>query len=113
MAKALIHDGSNGAPNAPIQLQRWVDDQLVNVPGIYRPDRATPVGGDGQISLDLAKELADDPNVPLKLIDLSDSEAEVLSGKASEDLAAARRGVVAAKKEDKAKAAELTKGLKA
>jgi hypothetical protein len=50
----LKNDGENlgGAPATPHVIPGW--------PGYYRHDVATPVGGDGEITLEAAKELASD-----------------------------------------------------
>ena len=51
-----------GAPNTPHTVQ--------GLPGYYRPDIPTPVGGDGELSLEAAREAAKN-NDDLKLVELS------------------------------------------
>lgn len=52
-----------GAPTTPHRVGEW--------PGHYRPDIATPVGGDGEITIELAEQADKDKSVPLKLVDIT------------------------------------------
>lgn len=64
------------------------------VPGLYRPDVPTPVGGEGELSLEEAKALDADESIPLELVPVED-EAAALEQVAA-DLEAARGGIAAA-----------------
>lgn len=49
---------------------------IPGVPGFYRPDRPTPVGGPGDpLDLDTARQVAADPGVWLELVTLEDPDA--------------------------------------
>lgn len=54
-------------PGAPATPHVVYDRAGVVVPGWYHPQVPTPVGGDGDLSLDAAKALAEDPAVHLTL----------------------------------------------
>lgn len=77
-----------GAPNTPHILPA-VGDQP-GVPGFYRPDQATPVGGPGECSLERAQAADADPNCPVELVELTDSEATKLRGATATTKAAAK-----------------------
>lgn len=82
-APALILD-LPGAPNTP--------HTIPGVPGLYRPDRATPVGAPGEVTEDQAKDLAADEGTHLKLVRVSADEVDDLREQAQNDLRAAREG---------------------
>jgi hypothetical protein len=67
---------------------------VAGVPGLFRPDVGTPVGGDGEIPLDEAERLAADESIPLELVDL-ENEQRARDQQAA-DLEAARAGIAAA-----------------
>lgn len=77
-----------GAPAVP--------HQIPGVPGLYRPDKPTPVGADGELPLDRARELAADPSVHLELVPIAAGDVEELSAAAADALEAARGGVAQA-----------------
>lgn len=55
-----------GAPDVP--------HFVPGVQGMYSPSTPTPVGGDGELSLDEAKRLDADKSVPLELVDVTDPD---------------------------------------
>lgn len=55
-----------GAPDVP--------HFVPGVQGMYSPSTPTPVGGDGELSLDEAKRLDADASVPLELVDVPDPD---------------------------------------
>lgn len=75
-----------GAPLTP--------HMVAGVPGYYNPHRATPVGGDGELDLEYAKKLADDPAVPLELVDIKADDVDGVRKLAKSDLTEARSGAV-------------------
>ena len=80
-------------PGAPLTAHT-----VPGVPGFYRSDVPTPVGGDGELSLDAAKELDKDAGVPLELVDVKNvKEAEK---QVADDLQAARDGIAFARKSE-------------
>lgn len=56
-----------GAPDVP--------HFVPGVRGMYSPTTPTPVGGDGELTVDEAQRLHDDPVVPLELVDVKDPDA--------------------------------------
>lgn len=72
-----------GAPNMP--------QQIPGVPGLYRPDRPTPVDGPGEVSLDEARQLDKDPGVPLELERVPADDLDELRAAYALDLAAYSR----------------------
>lgn len=66
-----------GAPASP--------HSVTGAPGMYRPDRATPVGGPGEATLSQAQAFHDDPGVPLKLIRVPDNDITALRLAAEND----------------------------
>lgn len=66
-----------GAPTSP--------HSVTGAPGFFRPDRPTPVGGPGEATLSQAKQLDDDPGVPLKLVRVAASEVASLRLAAEND----------------------------
>lgn len=58
-----------GAPTGP----EHPGHHVMGVPGAYWPDRPTPVGGPGEISLDKAREL-DRGHVDLELVEMTAAE---------------------------------------
>lgn len=53
-----------GAPDVP--------HFVPGVRGMYSPSSPTPVGGPGELTVDVAQRLHDDPSVPLELVDVTD-----------------------------------------
>jgi hypothetical protein len=78
-----------GAPNTP--------HTVVGIPGVYRPDIPTPVGGEGELSLERAKEIAES-NVDLELVEVKD----ILTAKTqnAKDVAEARNAAAAASRDN-------------
>jgi hypothetical protein len=66
---------------------------VAGAPGLYRPDVATPVGDDGELSLEDAKRFADDPALPLELVEITDEEAASARATLAGDLEAARKAL--------------------
>lgn len=62
------------------------------LPGVYRPDRPTPVGGVGEPSLEQAKAADADPGCPVKLVDIDPGDLDALRVGAASDRAAGREG---------------------
>lgn len=81
--KALILD-LGGAPATP--------HFIPGVPGHFRPHVPTPVGEEGEISLEDAKRFAKERDT-LKLIDISAAEAKKAKQFAEETEGAIRRGL--------------------
>lgn len=83
----LKNDGETlgGAPSTPHVIPGW--------PGYYRADIPTPVGGDGELTLEAAQELAKTGVV--ELVEIKDSEVPVAEEQAKADIQAGREGLVA------------------
>lgn len=60
---------------------------------LFRPDIPTPVGGEGQIPLERARELADDPSIPLELVEIGAEYVEHAAALAAAALRKAREGL--------------------
>lgn len=73
-----------GAPNTPHSVGQ--------VPGLFRPDIPTPVGGPGELDLKFARELDADRSVPLELVDVKNVEKARTT--AGDDLQQARGGIL-------------------
>ena len=56
-----------GAPNTP--------HLVPGLPGYFRPDVPTPVGGDGELTLEAAREVSKS-NSPVELVELKPKEAD-------------------------------------
>lgn len=63
---------------------------------LFRPDIPTPVGGEGQIPLERARELADDPSIPLELVEIAEDLVEHAAALAKAALLKARTGLAIA-----------------
>lgn len=67
---------------------------VAGVPGLYRPDIPTPVGHEGEMSIEEAEGYANDPAIPLELIEFRGlKEAQE---QAQADIDAARSGIATA-----------------
>ena len=78
-----------GAPRTP--------HVVAGIPGHYRPDIPTPVGGKGEVDLGLARKVAAS-TAPVELIEISDGElveCEELAGRTEKE---ARAGCVATRR---------------
>lgn len=73
---ALILD-LGGAPPVP--------HAVTGLPGMYSPDRPTPVGGIGEPTLEQAKTADANPGVPVKLVEISASEVQKLREQSEND----------------------------
>lgn len=50
--------------------------EVVGVPALFHPQYPTPVGGDGEIPLEIAKLFDKDEGCPVKLVDISEAQAD-------------------------------------
>lgn len=64
--------------------------------GYFHPDRPTPVGGPGEISLEVARKLAADEGVHLELVEISAAQAEQSAAALREHRKAAGRFIAEA-----------------
>ena len=64
------------------------------VPGHYRPSTPTPVGGPGELSLDVARDLDKDERIPLELVEIPKSKVSSAREQSEQDRAEARAGVL-------------------
>lgn len=71
-----------GAPNTP--------HVVPGLPGYYRPDIPTPVGGDGELSLEAARE-ADKGSEEVELVAMTAKEASDAEAVAADTMKQARR----------------------
>jgi hypothetical protein len=78
-----------GAPNTP--------HTVPGVPGFYSPNAATPVGEEGELSFETAREVAKEEANYLELVTLTPKEAEAAVELAAETLEAARKGIAEAR----------------
>lgn len=109
MQYGLIHTGNDYSPQMVTRCV-YLDQterqkakghkpyELVAVPGFYRPDIPTPVGGQGQCDLETAKELDADPNCPLKLVEIEPEELEAAEQTARDTHAQVQAGIAEDKK---------------
>lgn len=87
-----------GAPDTPHffgAVPATDDLPAIEVPGHYRPSTPVPVGGDGELSLEVARDLAKDPRVPLELVEIPKSKVDAARERGEADKQAARGGVLA------------------
>lgn len=75
-----------GAPSAPHTVR--------GIPGWYAPHVPTPVGGPGDLSLEVAKKIAADPTVDLELVDIPAKEVEGVRSFWAEHRREARAGLI-------------------
>ena len=66
-----------GAPDTP--------HVIPGLPGLYLPNRAVPVGGDGDLSLDAAIEASKSRGVPVSLVEVPKTKADDLREQSRED----------------------------
>lgn len=91
---ALIHDarpdkdGNPTVPNTP--------HLIPTLPGFYRPDRPTPIGGPGEVTLEQAVEASKTRGVGVTLIELKETDLEKAREGHQADVQAAREGTLAA-----------------
>lgn len=74
-----------GAPSTP--------HMVVGVPGWYWPDRPTPVGGPGELTVERARELDKDESVPLELVVIPAGQLAAARAEVADQRAAARSAV--------------------
>lgn len=84
MAQGLILD-LGGAPSTP--------HVIPGVPGLWHPDRPTPVGGPGELPPEEARRLDADPGTHLRLVDIPDGDLARLRDAAQEDAVAVMRTI--------------------
>lgn len=80
-----------GAPNTP--------HNVPGVPGYFYPDAPTPVGGEGELPLEAAKEYDKARGVPLELVDIKASEVEAAEELAAETVQEGRKGLIVAQRQ--------------
>lgn len=80
-----------GAPETP--------HTVVGLRGQYRPTQPTPIGGEGEVTLDEAKA-AIEAGAPVDLVNIAKTKLDDLRKAAAEDLALARMGAVQARKDE-------------
>ena len=78
------------------------------VPGLFRPDRPTPVGGPGEPSLDVAEAVSKDPGTHLKLVDIPSKDLAGLRELAAADVEASRVVVASPLETDGAETVQLS-----
>lgn len=83
-------------PGAPATPHIVYDAAGILVPGYFHRDVPTPVGGDGDLGLATARELADDPSTHLALVDLKAAECAAAREYWSEVLPTLRGGLTQA-----------------
>lgn len=79
-----------GAPDTP--------HTIPGVPGLFRPNVPTPVGGPGEIDAKLAKKLHDDKKVDLELVDIPKGKVDDARATAQQDVMDARHGLLDSRK---------------
>jgi hypothetical protein len=79
-----------GAPTTP--------HTVPGIPGYFYPDAPTPVGGEGELTLEAAKDLDKDKGVPLELVDIAAPDVEAAEALAVETLTQGRKGLVVAQR---------------
>ena len=70
-AKQKRHALQFTQPGAPLDFC-----EVVGVPALFHPQHPTPVGGDGEIPLEIARLFDKDPGCPVKLVTISDAQAK-------------------------------------
>ena len=58
-------------PGAPLDFC-----EATGVPALFHPQYPTPVGGDGEIPLEIAKLFDKDPGCPVELTEVSEAQAD-------------------------------------
>lgn len=66
----------------------------IDVPGLYRPNGPTPVGGPGELPLDVARGFDRDERIPLELVEISAAEVDDAREQAAVDKQDARGGII-------------------
>jgi hypothetical protein len=80
-----------GAPATP--------HTVAGLRGQYRPDRPTPIGGEGELSIAEA-QAAIDAGAHLEIVTISRTDIDDVRDAAAADIADARRGVVEARQDN-------------
>jgi hypothetical protein len=80
-----------GAPRTP--------HVVPGVPGYFYPDAPTPVGAEGELPLEAAKELDQSKGTPLELVDIKSSEVKAAEELAAETVAKGRKGLIVAQRQ--------------
>lgn len=81
-----------GAPGTP--------HVVVGLPGFYRSDKPTPVGGPGECSLARAEEASREEGCPVEVVPLTEKQAAELREESAAIRDESRSAVVAARKSD-------------
>ncbi|MBA3689784.1 MAG: hypothetical protein H0W82_00025 [Actinobacteria bacterium] len=66
---------------------------VVGLHGWFWPDEVTPVGGEGEITLEQAKKAAKDKGTPVELVDMTEAEADKRRKEIEQFRAFARRAL--------------------
>jgi hypothetical protein len=74
-----------GAPDEPHAVE--------GVPGLFRPSVPTPVGGEGELSLEEAQKADANPSVPLELVKIAEADLAKVREAFGSALEAARGGI--------------------
>lgn len=102
-AKGLVLSLGN-APDTPHVV---IGEAGAALPGLYRPGRATVVGGPGDpLTLEAAREFDADPGCPLRLVDVPAGDVEQLRAEQDELVGVARRDAVKFRREHQPDGAE-------
>lgn len=70
-AKKKIHALRFTQPGAPLDF-----NEIQGVPALFHPQHPTPVGGEGEIPLEIARLFDKDPGCPVELTEVSEAQAE-------------------------------------
>lgn len=97
------------AAQCPHTVLEPTEKAFVPVPGLYRPDRPTPVGGRGEVSLDQARKLDKNKAVALKLVEIPAKDIEKLREQAEDDRDKARQAALALRKQARGSETEQVK----
>lgn len=79
-----------GAPNTP--------HRVGDLPGYFRPETPTPVGGDGELTVDQARKAAKAHGDALELVELTAAQVKEGRDQAAADHEAGRSGLVEARR---------------
>lgn len=79
-----------GAPNTP--------HVIPGLPGYYRPDVPTPVGGSGEYDLDAAKTAGKDASIPVDLVEIKAGDVQDAVDVTTRDLMEGTAGVAEARR---------------
>lgn len=80
---------------------------VIGLPGLYSPDRPTPVGGPGELSEADARKAGKNPELHVKLVEIPASLVKSAREATAKDREEARKGLLAARKLDDLDGAEF------